>query len=112
MLRTYHFPGNIRELEGMIFDAVSRHTSGVLSMSSFREKISPHHAAPEKNVHTPETEPPLINFADRLPTLDEAEQILIAEAMQRANGNQTIAASLLGLSRRALNNRLRRAKGE
>jgi len=112
LLRTYHFPGNVRELEGLIFDAVSRHTAGVLSMSSFREKISPNHAAPEKNIHTPEAELPLINFADRLPTLDEAEQILIDEAMQRAGGNQTIAASLLGLSRRALNNRLRRAKEE
>jgi transcriptional regulator with GAF, ATPase, and Fis domain len=31
-----------------------------------------------------------------------------SEALRRANGNQTIAAQLLGLSRRALNNRLRR----
>ncbi len=111
LLRTYHFPGNVRELEGMIFDAVSRHTSGVLSMNSFREKISPESLAAENNAHAPETAPPLVTFAERLPTLAEAEQTLIAEALQRANGNQTIAASLLGLSRRALNNRLRRANG-
>ena len=39
-LSTYPFPGNIRELQGMISDAVSRHTSGVLSMETFRDKIA------------------------------------------------------------------------
>jgi DNA-binding protein Fis len=38
--------------------------------------------------------------------------MLIDEALRRAGGNQSIAASLLGLSRRALNNRLRRAEEE
>lgn len=112
LLRTYHFPGNVRELAGMIFDAVSRHTAGVLSMSSFREKISPELLTLESKAREPETTPPLLTFAERLPTLAAAEQTLIAEALQRANGNQTIAASLLGISRRALNNRLRRTKVE
>ncbi|MCX7031911.1 MAG: hypothetical protein NTU62_17575, partial [Spirochaetes bacterium] len=42
----------------------------------------------------------------------DAERLLIEEALRRADGNQTTAAKLLGLSRRALNNRLRRAAGE
>jgi DNA-binding NtrC family response regulator len=45
---------------------------------------------------------------DRLPTLKEAEDALIAEAMSRADGNQGVAAGLLGVSRQALNKRLRR----
>ncbi|MGD9280369.1 MAG: sigma-54 dependent transcriptional regulator, partial [Desulfobacterales bacterium] len=40
LLSTYHFPGNIRELESMIFDAVSSHTSGILSMDSFKAHLS------------------------------------------------------------------------
>ncbi|OGU30383.1 MAG: hypothetical protein A2057_12020 [Ignavibacteria bacterium GWA2_35_9] len=44
----------------------------------------------------------------RFPTLKEIEESLIEEALRRAEGNQTIAAELLGISRRALNNRLRR----
>jgi DNA-binding protein Fis len=40
--------------------------------------------------------------------LKEAEECLIAEALTLAKGNQTIAAEILGLSRRALNNRLTR----
>ena len=43
-----------------------------------------------------------------LPTLKESEQVLIDEALRRNNGNQTLAASLLGLSREALNKRLAR----
>ncbi|MCB0750497.1 MAG: sigma-54-dependent Fis family transcriptional regulator, partial [Ignavibacteriae bacterium] len=31
-LTNYSFPGNVRELEGIIFDAVSRHISGILSI--------------------------------------------------------------------------------
>jgi DNA-binding protein Fis len=34
---------------------------------------------------------------------------LINEAMQRANGNQSIAALSLGISRQALNKRLKKA---
>ena len=110
LLETYHFPGNIRELEGLIFDAVSRHMGGVLSMDSLREKISSSHShravQPREEVGE---EGRRIFFADQLPTLKEAQEALIAEALHRCKGNQTIAAQLLGLSRRALNNRLNRA---
>jgi DNA-binding protein Fis len=38
------------------------------------------------------------------------ERLLVDEAMRRANGSQTLAARLLGVSRQALNNRLRRER--
>ena len=47
---------------------------------------------------------------DQLPALKDAEQLLIAEALKRSDGNQTIAAQLLGMSRQALHNRLSRAR--
>ena len=115
LLGAYHFPGNLRELESMIFDAVSRHKGGVLSMESFRDKIG--HRAPAH--HTGESENILeaqLPFTDLLPTLDQlpalkdAEQLLIVEALQRSDGNQTIAAQLLGMSRQALHNRLSRSR--
>jgi DNA-binding NtrC family response regulator len=113
LLSAYHFPGNIRELEGMIFDAVSQHKSGVLSLESFKEKIhfiqkgeqAPSGRGPECFPETAE-----MIFPERLPTIKEIEWRLIAETMKRAGGNQTIAARMLGLSRRALNNRLRRSR--
>ncbi|HPG40135.1 MAG TPA: sigma-54 dependent transcriptional regulator [bacterium] len=112
LLNNYDFPGNIRELEGMIFDAVSRHQSGVLSIETFREIITPK-ALPGLSADANSAEPtglhPLV-FPYPLPTLKETENTLIAEALKRADGNQTIAAHMLGLTRRALNNRLHRSK--
>ncbi len=111
LLANYNFPGNIRELEGMIFDAISVHRSGVLSLESIRKKIAEqNHDRTAKKEH-PETlhqSDELLSFPSRFPTLSEAEYSVIAEALRRADGNQTIAAELLGISRRALNNRLRR----
>ena len=40
ILKNYRFPGNIRELKGMIYNAVGLHSGGILSCESFREYIS------------------------------------------------------------------------
>jgi DNA-binding NtrC family response regulator len=114
LLSTYSFPGNIRELEGLIFDAISLHKSGILSLEVFRKKIAEsnhdrnYKPDDEDGENTPAEE--LLVFPGRFPTLKEAEDSVIEEALKRAKGNQTIAAELLGISRRALNNRLRRAE--
>ncbi len=113
LLSNYTFPGNIRELEGMIFDAISLHTSGILSLESIRKKIADFNEDRnfKNNVtnSTAGTQDELLYFPGRFPTLKETEDTLIEEALKRSDGNQTIAAELLGISRRALNNRIRRA---
>lgn len=104
LLSNYSFPGNIRELEGIIFDAVSVHNSGVMSLGPIRDKIFREEIFSSETISSEEG----IAFPDQLPTLKDAEDSLIAEALKRAEGNQSIAAEMLGLSRRALNNRLSR----
>ena len=49
LLATYSFPGNVRELKAMVYDAVSTHQGGVLSMEAFIRAIGerPANAAPE-----------------------------------------------------------------
>jgi DNA-binding NtrC family response regulator len=110
LLSTYHFPGNIRELESMIFDAVSSHQSGMLSMDVFKAHIIVKHpiAAADSADPTPE-KGKSISFSHQLPTLKQIEQLLIDEAMKRSNGNQSIAALSLGITRQALNKRLKKA---
>jgi len=111
LLSTYHFPGNIRELQAMILDAVSSHKSGKLSMDAFKSYFR--QRKPTFDIDSKELlkgENVLVSFSERLPTLKQIEQLIISEAMKRANGNQAIAASLLGITRQALNKRLKMTK--
>ncbi len=105
LLSIYDFPGNVRELRAMIYNAVAQHRSGpVLSMESFRELIKrSRRESPEEPIQG--NGPPLA-IGGRFPTLKEAETFLMAEAMRRAKDNQGIAATLLGITRQSLNRRL------
>jgi DNA-binding NtrC family response regulator len=109
LLNTHYFPGNIRELKGMVYDAMSRYKSGILSLDSFKEQITVFSSVSESlTIDTP-AEPQnglKMLFTEQLPTLKEAENTLVAEALQRSKGNQAIAASLLGITRSALNKRI------
>jgi DNA-binding NtrC family response regulator len=112
LLSAYDFPGNVRELRMLVFDAVLRHKGGVLSLESFRNAVGTRdaqavgEAAPA--AASPAGAPSPFDGLPRLPTLKEAEEQLVAEALGRARNNQGIAASLLGITRQALNKRLTR----
>ena len=108
LLSTYQFPGNIRELESMVFNAVSSHKSGKLSMESFKSYIYQKHPSFEiGSKQLLKEKKVLLSFPEQLPTLKQAEQLLIDEAMKRTDGNQSIAALSLGITRQALNRRLK-----
>lgn len=106
LLATYHFPGNVRELESMVHDAVARHAGGVLSMESFSDAISSVRGQPVGLPFAATAGDPFQDVFGHFPTLRESEEYLIGEAMKRAKGNQGIAASLLGITRQTLNKRL------
>ena len=108
LLSTYGFPGNIRELQSIILDAVSSHKSGKLSMEGFKSYLrqkQPTLDGDSKN--SLQGERFLVSFSEPLPTLKQTEQLLISEAMKRARRNQATAAQLLGITRQALNKRLK-----
>jgi len=102
LLGTHDFPGNVRELRAMIFDAASRQSSTTLSLGDFKNGIRR-----EAPAEPDEPARALLTFSKRLPTLEQASDILVDEALRRANGNQSIAAEMLGISHQALNKRLR-----
>ncbi len=111
LLKTYHFPGNVRELKAVIFDAVSRHKAGVLSLDVFRAHIRAHQeregAAAEPSGALDSAPRPLVAFSEPLPSIREATRLLVEEALRRAGGNQSIAAGLLGVTQQALSKRLK-----
>lgn len=128
LLESYHFPGNVRQLRALVYDAVARHRSGILSMESFRSVLGsstkktgrvawPASTSGGKvasdlfeNGYTPHLTMSnlLRGLKGGLPTLKEIERCLVLEAMHRSRGNQGIAAGFLGISRQALNQRLRK----
>ena len=104
-LNLYDFPGNVRELQAMVIDVVARTGTSKITVQSFKEFIN-------RERETASTDLPTIDAHavtfDRFPTLKDAETELIRRALEIAKGNQGIAAQLLGITRQALNNRLRR----
>ncbi len=105
-LKAYHFPGNIRELKGMIFDAMTRHQGGNLTSANFDKLSVTKDSAPIPPTHLAPKAETAFAVTGCFPTLKEMEQYLIATALQRTEGNQGAAATMLGLTRQALNKRL------
>jgi DNA-binding NtrC family response regulator len=103
---TYDFPGNVRELKMLIHDAVARHRSGVLSLESFREAIGPIRASRGSSSAVMDGGEATLSIPGRFPTLKEAEEYLVSEALKRSRENQGVASRLLGITRQALNKRL------
>jgi DNA-binding NtrC family response regulator len=109
LLSGYGFPGNVRELKGLVYDAVSQQRGRELSLDSFAKVLA--RARPESVASAvPPKHNPFSGFVD-LPTFSAAAAFLVLEAMERAGGYQTTAARLLGISQPALSKRLKMIKG-
>ncbi len=106
LLATYNYPGNVRELQSMVFDALSKHQSHVLSMDVFKAYINKSVIGMDLPEVIPSGET-VFAILDRLPTLKESGKLLVQEALHRTQGNQAIAAQMLGITRQALNWRLK-----
>lgn len=98
----YEFPGNVRELIAMIYDDVAKLKTSSLDRLPFKKNV------PIEQVQNIPESSSVENSADyysrlhRLPTLRHATLLLIKEALKRTNGNKTIAANLLGITRQTI----------
>jgi len=93
-LRVYDFPGNIRELQNLIERACI--------LAGADGKIERQHFPLERS--RPAGDPSdLLSLGM---SLEQIENRLIREALERSQGNKTKAAGLLGISRRALYSRM------
>ncbi len=113
-LAPYSFPGNVRELESLVHDAVTGSRGGKLDLDALRARVG-------LNLDpSPETEgrpsideasglPPLARALaeGRIPTIDAAERELVRMAIHAASGNLSVAATMLGISRQTLYNKLK-----
>ncbi|HSQ41854.1 MAG TPA: sigma 54-interacting transcriptional regulator, partial [Fibrobacteraceae bacterium] len=108
-LRGYGFPGNIRELQGLVFDVLgSAGTDGSINEDVLRRWINLSETV-EEAVAVDRDPINFVRFGASLPTMRELEHLLIEEALSRTNQNQTATATLLGISRQTLLNHKKRA---
>jgi DNA-binding NtrC family response regulator len=106
LLTTYPFPGNVRELESMIFDAVASCQLESLSLEPFRSHMR------QNGTGTPMEVPEKPTEASTLPEKmhifsSMTEKQMIKDALNKTNQNRTRAAKLLGISRRTLQNKIK-----
>jgi len=111
-LCAYHWPGNVRELSHVIERAVLLARKPVLSQGDIPLPVS------RKYGRTAEDSGPMIplrltselgdSSLDLRSALETLERTLIDRALQKAGGNRTEAAALLGLNRTTLVEKLRK----
>lgn len=90
-LKAYHWPGNIRELQHTLERAVILSEERILKPADFLLNTS--------------TAIILENYSN---TLEEMEEMMIANALTKHYGNYTAAASELGVTRQTLYNKMKR----
>jgi DNA-binding NtrC family response regulator len=105
-LATYSFPGNVRELESMIFDAVTSCKSEKLSLDPFRSYIR--QSEPATQTEATGQTISVSTLKEKIDSISHmTEKQMIIDALNKTNQNRTKAAELLGISRRTLQNKIK-----
>ncbi len=108
-LSEYDFPGNVRELQARVSDAVARNEAGTqLSLDDFSGILT----AAQPRSFAPSAVPVSVTAGvyglfGRLPTFREIENYLIVEALKVSEGSYAVAASILGVTRQTISKRLK-----
>lgn len=92
LIKKYHFPGNIRELENMLQGAIIMANSDELSVADFPQLLALHYEPGPKEYKG---------------TLRQIEQTVIRNALLRHQGKRAETADELGISRRTLLNKIK-----
>jgi two-component system response regulator HydG len=107
MLSSYDFPGNVRELRALVFDAVARHISGPLPLDAFAETLGVSGGGDDEANITPDF---LQNQIVSDPVWRELEKTNLMNALRRANwkiSGKGGAAELLAVRPSTLESRLK-----
>jgi two-component system response regulator HupR/HoxA len=100
ILRSYPFPGNVRELENEIERAVMMVDGDAITPASLSDKL--------RSAGEPEAE--ATAAAGLIAAVDALKRRRIGEALAAEDGNKTRAAARLGLTRQSLQQMMKRLK--
>jgi DNA-binding NtrC family response regulator len=98
VLARHAWPGNVRELQNAIERAFALSTADTITPDDLPRTIRGEGVAP---LGAPAAGA-AAGGSDTLPTLEEAERRLIADALRRSDGNKNEAARILGIDRQRL----------
>ena len=96
LLKVYDFPGNVRELENIIERGVAICGGSAIEAVHLPDDLR------ELSIRT------FRKKEGKIPSLEEQEKDYIRWVLQEANGNQTVAAQILGIDRVSLWRKLKR----
>jgi len=103
LLATHRFPGNVRELKSIVYDAVAQHKSTRMNVEIFTKYLNEKEQIKDINIQkSSQTENELFSSLEKLPTIKQANSLLISEALKRVGGKKTVAARMLGITRQTL----------
>lgn len=105
-LISYHWPGNIRELESVIYEAMVLSEGSIIEEDNIPIRIK--RTAEEKSDFFVENGKPLGERVQR--STEIMEKQLITEALRETGGNKTKAAQKLHISRKTLFNKMKQYK--
>ncbi len=107
LFNNHLFLGNVRELEMLLYDAAIHTTGNKLSLEHIRKHLALTSSTEGTATKAREVWSDFITMK-KLPSIKEATNNLIDEALKRCNNNQKKASGILGITRQALNKRLSR----
>lgn len=105
LLMNHPFWGNVRELKAYIADAVARCSHGRIDENHLSERLAGSVAVKTQKAGSTN---PLEDIFGHFPTLEELAEYAIDTALHVTDNNQSQASQLLGVSRQALNKRLKK----
>jgi DNA-binding NtrC family response regulator len=94
-LMKYPWPGNVRELENLVEMLLAYSKSSVVQLVDLPERILEGSSPASTGA-----------LGDQVYTLKEAERQLIINALAKSKGNKSLAAQMLGISRKSLYKKL------
>jgi DNA-binding NtrC family response regulator len=100
----YAWPGNIRELKNSVARAVILSKGPLLSLEDFPEKVS----AESRGISATQSPKIIFDIPEKGVRLKDMEYELIMETLKKCDGNKSNAARQLGISRKALYEKMAR----